>query len=573
MTKEINSLPRCKRLAILLGFLAFQLLFFPFDKTSFGFIAIPFFGTLGFFLAVVTAHLVNFLAFKLPEDTRRKYIYSAVSFSLLSVFASVFRASFVDRFLLSALSSFWWVISFYLFVIPSSRFGSYSEILAIPFRFVSPVLEASVKLINAISKVSLNGSRATKSFSKILIGLAITIPAAGLLLILLSSADPIFSYYLEKIFTFDFTVSEVAAQFLWRVFFSICFLVFVGVLVLMKIKSNFISPASNLSPKNSPLVAPYLMLTATLSIILMAFLAIQIKYLAIQDLSDLTSFGISTFSEYVRRGFMELVLATALVYSISGAGLVLYRSFKPHKIHLAVNSILIILNLALAAMAYKRVYLYMTEHGLTHMRIYGLMILLIIVFFLVTLFIRYFVKNHKLYIAELLGASLIVFIFGIANVDYLLARIAPPTVNNEVDFNYLSRLSADDPHSWISVYEDINENTLPVLEKESFSLDEKILITRGDWALSRIYYSVGTLVHKYGKEEEKEVFSEEHYRFNAKGGFLKTNIKEYSAYLLLRDEIDFKKLKETREKVQSVAFKQEVRSELPEDIYQFMGEW
>lgn len=312
------------------------------------------------------------------------------------------------------------------------------------------------------------------------------------------------------------------------------------------------------------------MLTITLSIILSLFLAIQFKYLfAIESLKDLTEFGIPTFSEYVRKGFTELIFATGIVYAVSGAGLILYRSFKPHKIHLFVNSLLIILNLALAAMAYRRVYLYMTEHGLTHMRIYGIMVLLIIVLFLVTLFFRYFKRNHKLYLVELTGASLIVFLFGIANVDYLLARVAPPTVNNEVDFNYLSRLSADDPESWIKVYEDIKKDTLPLLEKENLTLDDRILILRSSWAIGKIYHSVGTLTHKYGSESEGEILDYTYYPFNREKSILKFNVKEYSAFLTFKDEVNLKELRELQDKINQKGANISLHGDIPYDVYQF----
>lgn len=563
-------MPRRKIWAILVGLLAFQLLFFPFEQKTFGFINIPHFGTIGFLLTIVVGHCVNFLAFKTPKE-RKKYIYGAATISLVAAFASIFRASFTDRFLLISLSSFWWLISFYLFIIPNEIFGSYIEVLAIPFRLVNPAFAASVKFLSIITNISFAGSRVNKLISKVVLGLLITIPTAGALILLLSSADPIFLTYVRNIFNIDLTLVEVLVQILWRIFFSLFVFAFLGVLVLMKISSRFNSPTSVLQKENSHLIGPYLMLTTTLSVTLIFFLAIQVKYLAIRDLGDLTSFGITTFSEYVRKGFAELILATGIVYGVSAVGLLLYRSFKPHRIHLFLNSLLIILNLALAAMAYRRVYLYMQEHGLTHMRVYGIMVLLILVFFLITMFLRYFIKNHKLYLTELLGASLIVFLFSMANVDYLLARVAPPTVNKEVDFNYLARLSADDPDSWIAVYEYIKKDTLPLLDKENLSLDEMILILRSTWAAGEIYDAVGTLVHKYGTEGEKQVFDEEYWDFHTAKGILLLNLKEYSSYLALKNKIDLVQLKEMRDKLYSKSMP--IDNTIPGDVYQFTGNW
>ena len=404
--------------------------------------------------------------------------------------------------------------------------------------------------------------------SRLAIGLAITIPAAAVLLILLSSADPVFGHYLRKIITFDFSISALAGQFLWRLFFSATFLFFIFLFVFTKIKSAFVSPATKLDQRNAHLLAPYLMLTTTLSAILILFLIIQFKYLTIASLHDLTEFGISTFSEYVRRGFVELILATGIVYTVSGVGLVLYRNFKPGKVHLFINSLLIFLNIVLAAMAYRRVYLYMLEHGLTHTRIYGLMILLIIVLFLITLFARYFIKNHKLYLAELLGASLIVFTFGIANTDYLLARIAPPTVNRQVDFNYLARLSADDVDSWIKVYEDAQKNTY-LLEKEDLSLDEKILVVRYSWALNNIQNSLGFLTANYGGND-KMVLPDSYWWAHERRNNFNLNIQKYFSYQKIKSKIDIVDLIQLQNRYTNKTRDIQNTGGVPSDVYQFI---
>lgn len=552
VTNEGTTLPRRKRYAILLGILAFQLLFFPFDEKRFGFLSVPNFGTIGFFATLIVAHIVNFTAFKLPKDARNQYIQASVAISLISVLASLFRASMVDRFLLSTLSCFWLLISLYLFVLPKGKFGALGEVVSIPLRLISPIYVSAHSIIGIFSNLSLNGSKAIRGFLKLALGLVITVPTAFVLLILLTSADPVFAHYIGKLFSFDIVLSDLAIAIFWRLFFSVMVAIFLVLLVLIKIKNSFVSPATTLPSKYSHLLGPYLMLATTLCLILFSFLVIQFKYLAIGDLADLTAFGIPTFSEYVRKGFIELVLTTGLVYTASAAGLILYRTFKPSKIHLFINLLLIFLSLVLAAMAYRRVYLYMAEHGLTHMRIYGIMVLLIIMLFLITLFARYIIKNHKLYQIELLGASLIVFVFGIANTDYLLARTAPPTVNRKVDYNYLSRLSADDAKSWVIVYEEIKKNTLPIIDKENLSLEERIEVLRASWAISRISLSVNRLVYKYGN-----------------GNLLDANIKEYTSYPTLEGEIDFNELKEVSDKLNTKAMNIQT-DDIPYDVYQFL---
>ncbi len=562
---EKKTLFSRKIFAIFFAFLAFQLLFFPFYNNQFGHIAVPIFGTIGFFLTILSANLSNLI---IVQGRRSRMFLASAAFSVLCAGLSLFRASTIDNILLSFLSLLWWVISYYLAIAPKSL-DSLSSVLLVPIGIFNSWVKASQMLISKASKLKSSQSKINFRFLMLAIGIVITIPVATVIILLLSSADPVFRFYVERFFSADIWTSDVVWQIVWRVFFSTLALSLLTIYAASKMPHAFASPIDIIASKTRWLLSPFAILSITLSVILSLFLIIQVKFLGVNTLNDLTAFGIPTFSEYVRRGFFELLFVTFIVYGVSGAGLVLYRNNKASKIHLYTNSLLVVLNILLAASAQRRVQLYTLEHGLTHMRIYGTMFLWIIVLLLVTLLARYIIKTQKLHLIELVGGSLIVLLFSVANTDYILAHISPPTVNREVDYNYLARLSADEAATWIDVIETAQKETLPLLSREALTSEEKIKIVRTSWAVNNVYSSIGRLSSKYGPESESDLFSDYNFSRYKKYTILDYNISEAKAYQLVKERTNFSELKESRKAFEDAAMSPRVYDSLPRDIYQF----
>ena len=568
LNKEIK-LSR-KALAVLVAFLVFQLVFFQIGKYSFGMIFIPMFGTVAFFITFLTATIFSLISFK-PNLKEKSYRYAlfALFIALLSGVSSIFRASFVDRFLLSGLSTAWWFISFYLFNLKSPRFGAFGEVVALPFIILDLFVNSGRTFIEKLSSFSFTGSRHKTNASKFIVGLAITAPVSVFLLILLSSADPIFGHFVEKIFSFDISISELFAQMLWRTFFSVIALVILILFALTRARKDFSSPLAQLDKRSSALLSPFLMLTVTVSAILIAFLLVQFRYIfQIASLEDLKAFGILTFSEYVKKGFGELLFVTAVIYAISGAGLVLYRAFKPSKIYFYANSFLILLNLMLAASVFRRVSLYVSEHGLTRMRIYGSMVLLIIVVFLVTLFMRYLLRKHSLYLIELLAASFLIFTFSSGNVDNLIATVSPPTVNGTVDMNYLASLSPDAYRVWQKIADQAKLEIPALVNKENLTKEEKIKLVRYSWALDEMYWKISNLSRQYGTDKEQYALTEtalaNDYRTLP---FFNLNFGELQAYDYLRKNTSFEESAVLRKSMEAKLREISIEG-VPEEAYE-----
>lgn len=562
---EEKLLSRRKIFAVFFAFLAFQLLFFPFYNNRFGNIAVPIFGTVAFGLTILVANLSNLFV---DDAKKSKLFLTSGAFSVLCAMLSLFRGNMIDNILLSFLSLLWWVISYYLIIAPGSL-NSLSSIMLIPLGIFNSWTKSSRMLISQASKLKTSQSKINSKLLMAVIGLIITIPVAAVVVLLLSSADPVFRFYVERFFSADVWVSDILWQIVWRIFFSVLALTLLAIYAASKMPRALISPIDIVASRTKWLLSPFTILSLTLSAILSLFLIIQVKFLGINTLNDLTAFGIPTFSEYVRRGFFELLFVTLIVYGVCGVGLVLYRNNKASKIHLYSNSLLVVLNILLAVSAQRRVSLYMLTHGLTHMRIYGTMFLWIVVLLLVTLLARYIINTKKLHLVELIGSSLIILSFSMANTDYILAHISPPTVNGEVDYNYLARLSADEAETWVDIVESAKKDTLPLLDKVDLTVEEKIKITRTSWAINSIYVSVGRLSNKYGAEGESELFGDYYFERGKNYTILDYNASEAKAYRFVKSNINFSELREIRKKFEDKATEANFYDSLPQDIYQF----
>ncbi len=549
--KESN---KNQKLAVLFAFVLFQILFFPFDTHRLGWLMIPLPGSLAFFLSVIAAILTLKIAFNLPKDSRGNYANIALAVSGIFALMSIFRANLTDRLILGLGSVGWGILSLYLVSLKSKSFGSFGELVLVPANIFFELMNSGKRILGSLSHWAFESSKPRRSASKFLLGILITVPVSGILLMLLSMADPIFGYYTKNILTMEFLRSEMFWNLTGRFIFSLLGLVAIASLVNLKITRQ-LSPLTQVNKQNKNILFPLFMLSLVTSLILAAFLFIQFRYIfLLQNLSDLGMFGIHTFSDYVKKGFFELLLVTFIIYFISGIGLILYRNFKPGGIYLAVNSTLITLNFILSISVFRRIYLYVNAHGLTTIRFYGIALLLIVMLLLFTLILRYLRFKNKLYLLELVGVSVILFSFSTVNSDYLIGKYAPPTVNGQIDRNYLAGLSPDGYKLWDEVIANVQKDAL-LISQTPYSLDDKIAIVRSYWAINRIRQNFGRL--------------ERIYKNPSLNTMREFNLKEYGVYRNLKATMSLEELEKLEAMLRPTANYLLQNQEIPRDIYQF----
>lgn len=185
------------------------------------------------------------------------------------------------------------------------------------------------------------------------------------------------------------------------------------------------------------------------------FLAVQWPYVfaAVARETDLTRFGVATYSEYVNRGFVELLFTALFLYGLIWIGLVSLRGKKEgEKSILPIVQCIVLVEFFIFLVSIsRRILLYWQFHGLSLVRLYGGIFLIYLGILTVTLAARHFWKYRFVVLETAFGLGLILFI-GFLNAEEFIVKNHPPTVNDKIDYVYLSRLSSDGYDGWIAAY-------------------------------------------------------------------------------------------------------------------------
>lgn len=251
-------------------------------------------------------------------------------------------------------------------------------------------IESSIAAVFNIFKHENSFESAQKDSTSALIrGLIIGIPVSLVLLFLLTKAAPIFGQLTQRFFT---NIGERA------VISLILFIILLG-FGLSKFLEKVIAEAQTTHVPIGKSHELVIILGSVISLFAV-FIIVQVKYLfsSIGE-GELHQLGITslTYSEYVRKGFFELLIASSIA-----SGLIIYVFKYLHhlrdgqKILTQVSSGILTIETALLLLsAVKRVALYADAHGLTRARIFGFIFLIWLAVILLIFLIRVFKEMKK----------------------------------------------------------------------------------------------------------------------------------------------------------------------------------
>ena len=202
-------------------------------------------------------------------------------------------------------------------------------------------------------------------------GLVLAVPLVLILAVLFASADPIFQARMDDLLGVRIDLGDVPGRIL--VIIGLTWLI-AG---LLGVAAHGI-PAVELAPLGAAVPGPALaslrFLGTTEAIVILAgvdlvvglFVGLQLAYL-FGGLDTLAAAGM-TYSDYARRGYFELVAASA----ISGGILVAleYQVVRRTRTYLALAAGLVALTLVVLASAALRLQLYQDAYGWTELRLY-----------------------------------------------------------------------------------------------------------------------------------------------------------------------------------------------------------
>ncbi len=285
---------------------------------------------------------------------------------------------------------------------------------------------------------------------------------AMVFIVLLSQADPVFAQLVRDL------REQLLGRFIWTVVIALAL-------------------AVGLSMRQSQEDAPYqlkwfsrrdaIVVVATVSLVIAGFLVVQWRYLfgSSHELLDVLNMS---YSEYVRKGFVELLVATLIGGVLSYLLAIKLRNGmtvgKRFWLLVVGNTFLIIELFALLVSAYKRDLLYVETYGLTRVRIIGEVFLVWLACLLLLLLI--FALWHKLKersVLLLFGVVSVVAWLGlqVINVDAIIARGAPGH-HDYTDYFYIMQLSEDAAREQLTLLPNVISETHQLLAKPTLTDEE-----------------------------------------------------------------------------------------------------
>lgn len=252
----------------------------------------------------------------------------------------------------------------------------------------------------------------------ILIGLAVSLPVAIILMGLFMSADAVFEQAVNHVFDFvgldlGNTFADVFLGFWGGIFLS-------AVLLGLKYEEEKQKPAGKIGNNIDGLVIGTFL--TIINICLIAFVGFQFAYLfggtANIALTDMT------YAEYARRGFFELTAASAIIFTIALFVLIMTKKNGeqlPLWVKLCTVS-LCLCNGVLLVSAVKRMLLYVDAYGLSIKRVLTLWLMCIIALCLFWMIIKCFVPKTD--VMKLIGVTVVagVCILSLTNTERLIAK-------------------------------------------------------------------------------------------------------------------------------------------------------
>lgn len=285
-------------------------------------------------------------------------------------------------------------------------------------------------------------------YDKLIISICITFILIIFIVPLLSSANPLFDkttkqflsfFSIEKFFNFLFAGNVILAG--WRIGLSILFFV-----IFSRIATYLYTEKQETLGDKTAIVEESILALPKIIVAIIVFV-FAITQLQLYFASDAFLRSLNyTHSKLVNEVFGQLLIVSAITIAL------VYNSKSRSKFSQILNFILIIEGLFLTFVGFKGDYDYSFIHGFTTKRLYGFTGIFWISATYI-LYIKNYIKQFKnnVFVNNFIILSLTtLLLINFLNFDYLVYQVRKPTVNNLIDYNYLSTLSTD-----ASYYKDI----------------------------------------------------------------------------------------------------------------------
>ena len=280
-------------------------------------------------------------------------------------------------------------------------------------------------------------------------GVLIALPLLIVIVLLLGSADAVFSNLVESIFTFDIFLDIF--ENIWGIGFLFVFAFFASYCLMCRLSDKDIKEEMTDKRKLEPVMG--ITITSMVSLVYLIFCFIQVVYL-------FGGFGTLpedyTYASYAREGFFQLVFVCLINLALV---LICVKYFRENIVLKLILTFISLCTFIMIASSAYRMILYIAVYHLTFLRVFVLWALAVIFLLMCGAIVLIYKQDFPLVKYCVTVVSVLYISFSFSHPDYLIARYNLDqiyvectdeknghlyyTLSENRDFHYLKQLSAD----------------------------------------------------------------------------------------------------------------------------------
>ncbi len=386
---------------------------------------------------------------------------------------------------------------------------AFKQIFAVPFRRVGNTFASLFYTESADAKKKTGG---------VLIGLACSLPGLVVVIPILCSSDAAFEALINNLFA-DGVGRVIFAVIVGVTLFGLAFAsVFAATHGMVKVEGESASEKKEKGISATPIVAFLSMFVAVYSVYLLS----QLAYF-FNAFSGILPENF-TVSEYARRGFFEMAVICAINIAIISFTLLMSKKDQKGNRPLTVRLLCLFIclfSLVIVSTVVGKLVLYMSEHGLTELRVYTSLFCICAAIVIICVVIRLFVRRFAYFRVAVAMLALISVLVAFADVNTTIARY-----NTE---SYLSgRLEEMD----VYYLQNLDSAAVPQLVKLMNCEDQEVS-RQAATALVWFADNVGTVTNEYDDVSGK--FTGCYFKPYDQSDFREFNLADYKAQKLIAE--------------------------------------
>lgn len=377
--------------------------------------------------------------------------------------------------------------------------------LLVPFR----MLRKALSTISFVSQVH-STVQHRDVWIRIFKGVVMAVPILVIFGALFSQADLAFSQFISSFV--NITISETEIQYLVLLAFAfVAGLSFLSYIFFPKeIETVVVPEQSTLEAVRVSKGIEVTVFLGLISTLFLVFIVFQITYLFGGE-TNIVNAGF-TYAEYARRGFWELlaVAMLSLVVLVASEKYAGVEASAKRNLQFLVPALVLIGEVVIVIVsAFKRLSLYIDTYGMTILRFYvGVFIILLLVLFVILAIKFIQTKREQFFVfGTLLSVLTFLAVINIVNPDVLIikANIQQYQETGKIDVYYVSDLSADAVAGKIDLYNKLAGEDKEILKGSLLVQKTNLENWKGDWQSANLSRSKALTLLKASSIEAEEV--------------------------------------------------------------------